>query len=352
MILDGRSKKEVVDELNECCILPPRLYQLKDKEYKFKITDKMEKWDIKKLDKILQNTVYIGDLVQSKKRRISHKVHKIVENDSDKWIIVHNHHEPIIKKEDFEQVQDIIYNRDIRRTKNNDYDTFSGHLKCADCNNSFTVKKSKKYTYYYCSSFLKDKSCTNHAITKEKLEDAVLSIVNNQIKLIIDIDNNIEKIIKNKNINYDFEILNIRLKDIENNIIKYEQLKKELEDDYMDKYIKEEEYNEYKAEYNMYLEKYIKEKDNITDKLKKVSIKNDTEITGWIKKFKNKEGIKNLSKKTIDELIDNIIIHENGNIDIVFKYRDKYFEAIDFIKKHNCDIISNEFLLTSSENTA
>ena len=34
------------------------------------------------------------------------------------------------------------------------------------------------------------------------------------------------------------------------------------------------------------------------------------------------------------------MIDKNKNIRIIFKYEDKYFEALDFINKHKCDIIS------------
>ena len=47
-----------------------------------------------------------------------------------------------------------------------------------------------------------------------------------------------------------------------------------------------------------------------------------------------------INKKIIDELIDDIVIDKNKNIRIIFKYEDKYFEALDFINKHKCDIIS------------
>ena len=43
----------------------------------------------------------------------------------------------------------------------------------------------------------------------------------------------------------------------------------------------------------------------------------------------------------IDELIEDIVVSEDGNIKVIFKYEDKYFEALDFIKRQNNDIISS-----------
>ena len=222
--------------------------------------------------------------------------------------------------------------------KNKEYDTFSGHLRCNDCGNSFTIKKIKKYEYYYCTSFLREKSCTNHSIKKEKLKEMVLNLINKQIELVIDIDMDIDRVISYNNINYDEEILETRLLDIDNNILKYEKLKEAIKDDLICKFITREEYTEYENEYNNCLKRLIREKKEISEKLKKINFKSDKNKE-WINKFKENYKLQHLSKKVVDELIDDIYVYDNGNIKIVFKYEDEFFEAIDFLKKYNCDII-------------
>ena len=57
------------------------------------------------------------------------------------------------------------------------------------------------------------------------------------------------------------------------------------------------------------------------------------------------ELLEKLEKKIIDDLIEDIVIDNEGNIRIIFKCEDKYFEALDFINKEKCDIIENKFLL-------
>ena len=63
----------------------------------------------------------------------------------------------------------------------------------------------------------------------------------------------------------------------------------------------------------------------------KETIKNND--TDWMNIFKKKEKINELNRLLIDELI------EDGNIKVIFKYEDKYFEALDFINKQKYDII-------------
>ena len=69
----------------------------------------------------------------------------------------------------------------------------------------------------------------------------------------------------------------------------------------------------------------------------KETIKNND--TDWMNIFKKKEKINELNRLLIDELIEDIVVSENGNIKVIFKYEDKYFEALDFINKQKYDII-------------
>ena len=55
--------------------------------------------------------------------------------------------------------------------------------------------------------------------------------------------------------------------------------------------------------------------------------------------FKKKEKINELNRLLIDELIEDIVVSEDGNIKVIFKYEDKCFEALDFINKQKYDII-------------
>ena len=69
----------------------------------------------------------------------------------------------------------------------------------------------------------------------------------------------------------------------------------------------------------------------------KETIKNND--TDWMNIFKKKEKINELNRLLMDELIEDIVVSENGNIKVIFKYEDKYFEALDFINKQKYDII-------------
>ena len=135
----------------------------------------------KMINVILQNRVYTGDLIQGKKKVENYHTHKLINVNKDEWIITKNHHEPIISKEDFDKVQEIIKNNKCARS-NKEKDLFYSFLKCADCGSSFTLRKVKKYEYYHCTSYVRNGSCTSHSIRKDKLVGLVIEELNKKFK--------------------------------------------------------------------------------------------------------------------------------------------------------------------------
>ena len=102
---------------------------------------------------------------------ISFKNHKFLKTKEDELIITKNNHMEIISKEQFERVQDII-KHSAKVNSNNEYDIFSGYLKCKECESNLTIRKSKEYTYYACSSYVRKRGCDNkHTIRKDILEE-------------------------------------------------------------------------------------------------------------------------------------------------------------------------------------
>lgn len=143
MALKGKSKQEIIEELNDNNILTPSVY-LKNK-HSIKVSRVSQIWNTKMLDNILQNQTYIGSLVQYKRTRISHKTHNIVRVAEDEWIICNNTHKPIIKENVFNQVQDILYNRNVKVNKNGKFYKYTGFIKCKDCgNNLYRMTRIKK----------------------------------------------------------------------------------------------------------------------------------------------------------------------------------------------------------------
>ena len=175
-IIEGKTASEIADELNNNKVLTPYAYKMKNDNIEI---DK--KWNAKMINVILKNRVYTGDLIQGKKKVENYRTHKLITTNKDEWIITENHHEPIISKEKFDEVQEIL-NKNKSARNNKEKDLFYSFLKCADCGSSFTLRKVKNYEYYHCTSYVRNSSCTSHSIRKDRLIELVIEELNKKFK--------------------------------------------------------------------------------------------------------------------------------------------------------------------------
>lgn len=118
------------------------------------------------------------------------------------------------------------------------------YLKCEDCGCNLSMAKPNGKIYYYCTSYMRHKECTSHSITEEKMKKIVLEIINKQIELMIDLEEKIDSISLKEKINYDFEILQERLNNVDDNITKYNHFKSSALTEYESNYISKEDYEE------------------------------------------------------------------------------------------------------------
>ena len=185
MILLGKSRKEIADFLNDNNILTPSLYKInKDKtnNEEFVLS---KKWNAEIVNRILRNETYTGILIQNVKVKPNYRENKLIDVNKEDWIKTENHHEAIISKDEFDEVQKIL-DRKIKINKNNELDLFSGYLKCFHCGEHLIIRKSKKQVYYYCSSYIKNKSCAKYSINKKKLEQLVIDELNNFLPIYLE----------------------------------------------------------------------------------------------------------------------------------------------------------------------
>ena len=168
MILLGKSRKEIAKHLNNKNVLTPSLYKLSKENTNNEELIPSKKWNAEIVYRILRNETYTGKLIQNIKTKPNYRMDKLIDVNKDEWIVTENHHEPIIDKDKFEEVQQIL-NRKIKVRKNDDIDLFSGYLKCYYCGENLIIRKSKNQIYYYCKKYLKDKSCKKYSINKNVL---------------------------------------------------------------------------------------------------------------------------------------------------------------------------------------
>ncbi len=106
------------------------------------------KWNNTHIIKILKNEKYVGDLVQKKTFTPDYLTHnKKYNHGEEDFIIIENHHEPIIDRDLWNLVQAELARRNLHvdygKGHANRY-VFSGKIKCGECGASFVSRQRKR----------------------------------------------------------------------------------------------------------------------------------------------------------------------------------------------------------------
>lgn len=105
MILLSKSRKEIAEHLNSKNVLTPSLYKLSKEKTNNDELIRTKKWNAEIVNRILRNETYTGTLIQNIKTKPNYRTNKLIDVNKDEWIVTENHHEPIISKDKFDEVQ-------------------------------------------------------------------------------------------------------------------------------------------------------------------------------------------------------------------------------------------------------
>lgn len=330
----------IAKELNERCILTPSEYRCKILNMKSTGRKVSKQWTPSIVGKILDNRVYSGDLVQSKYKNISYKVHKQIKNKEEDWIVVENTHEPIIDKERFFKIQELRKNRKYNWNKRvEDNSIFKDLVICSNCKEPMdlivTNKKEiseikiKKYAFR-CNNCNIDNN-NDFYIEVDTLKTCIFRSIKYHIDLLRGVEEARKEIkprteytksIKQKveNMKYELEIVE------KNKIENYEKWKNNK--------ITEIEYIENIKNIvgkECILKNAIKDEKSKLLKAKKEAINLRENV--WIDTLLKYKNQRKLTKEMLEDLIDKIYINKEGRkIIIKFKYEDAYKLAMDYLK--------------------
>ena len=185
----GDSARNIASKLNADGIDTPAIYYFKQTGKRATKTDNCQKWGSATVIQLLRNQVYIGNMVQGKRKVSSFKTKKRILTSKNDWITVQNTHQPITSLDEWEAVQRRLSksrnapsNNTVKKSKNMDeVNLFSGILRCADCGASMVfnrrVRKSgKENLFYRCQRYSNNgrNACGAHSINAHELTTIVL----------------------------------------------------------------------------------------------------------------------------------------------------------------------------------
>lgn len=304
------------------------------------------KWPDSSVRRILGNQMYIGNLVQGTMKVKSYKVQVSQRQMKEDWIIVENTHEPIIGKEDFETVQKLLMRNTRKAPARTEVYLFSGYVRCGDCGRSMSRKSHHHdygdYTYLVCTTHAKiDKTaCSKHTTRADKLEKIVLSAIQTQVALAVDMDEAIKVINASENTNKTSEYLRKMLEQAQNEAEKAELMLLDLYPDWKAGMITKEEYIALKKRFDEQKNNAIQKMQGIKEKLQETENGQDGS-NRFLENFIKYRNIDRLTREVIVALIDMIYVYENNNIKIVFRYRNPFQTAMEYIK-NNKELLEKE----------
>ena len=274
-------------------------------------------WTYSTIRKILQNEIYIGNMVQNKNFRQMCKKNAI-QLPKEEWIIVENTHEPIIDRDTWDKVQNLL-KRNTRQTGlTENVHIFAGYLKCVDCGRAMVKIKRRGVCFFNCGSYNRygKKFCSIHSITEQELEKIVLDDLNLIIKSVKDINSLIEEEKQRQKKKFSNSLGDIAKYQAEIN--RLTRKKGRAYEDYSDNIITRDEYVRYRDKYEQQIAAARSKIDQINQMKTQMPIN-----TPWIEKLLQSGELYQLDRETVVEMISMIYIYEDNKIKIVYNFSDE-----------------------------
>lgn len=290
-------------------------------------------WKQTTIRRILDNRVYLGELVQFKRRKINYKSKRRITVPEEERYIYRGTHETIIDEESFNAVQNILKKNKSFKGSKHDY-LFKGLLFCSECGarlnvtySNYALKRYGEYRYTticYSYSRLYSDICTRHSNSIPELEEVLIKHIKEVCSRYIN-ENLQDELISMAKKQKQFELKQItnekKLETLEQKISDIGLYIKNL---YMDKVkgvVSENDYVSLVADFTKDRDNLIKEKEELIKIInnQKPQIDETAKIEKLAKEFLSLE---KPTKQLLNELIEKITISENKKINIYFKFNE------------------------------
>lgn len=337
--LEGINQDAIARRLNEQGILSPMEYK-KSKGLSYKTSFKTKSkalWTPVAVRRILTNPVYVGTLIQGIRTRPNYKIKTVVVNEEAKWAICENAHEAIIKPRTFLLVQRLLE----LDTRTSPYEegvfSLAGLLYCGDCKGPMVRKtqtaSGKKFYYYVCGQHKKNGECTTHRISKTQLEDAVLKLLQEHIRLLMELDTCL-KVIRNAPIRrLSMQKAEERLLAVEGDIERYRRLKLSAYEDMKEGVLSKEDYLDIKAQYEARISDAHLAEEQVRREIN-LYLENGNAPQQWIREFIEYRNIQSLTRLVAVECIERIVIYEDKRIEVTFTHMQDYQALVSQIQEY------------------
>ena len=303
----GKSITQISKELYYRKIAIPEVYKGRKRRQKMPDLYRFYIWNLSTIRRILSDEQYIGTYIM-RKTVVKELGGRSVNQNKKDWVKIPNHHEAIIEKEIFEQVQKQLSHTEIKSRKQIEY-LLKGKVYCGYCHHNLD-RRPKKNAVFVCRYSEVDATfpCHNLAILEKELEEIVFQMISKQIEMLKD-TTQMDSI----------EIQTKQKIELQKQAHLYHEKKKILYEQYIEGKLTEEQFSKINLELTKELEPIQNKLEEIDFQLQYSQKRNS--FQNQIEKIV-KYDFYSLTKELVDIFIDKIYVFKENRIEVKWKIED------------------------------
>ncbi|MFA9421960.1 MAG: recombinase family protein [Sedimentibacter sp.] len=354
MALDGNSLYQISKILNEEGVVTPAIYMKQavgrvDGNFK---NHPQQNWTVSKVKRILDNEMYLGNMVQGKLKSTGVGSKRQVHVPEEEWIRVPGTHEAIISKDMFEKAKKIRADGFYYGERKHESHVLKGKVFCGGCGKRMVHSNQGRPKYvcntrYYGSGYVVGEEAgvdaavdlfagpggvakgVDFSISKyeceytdmirdEDLEAIVIRAIEDAEKRAVDmveVKKMADKVVFEKRKALEDEINGLDLK-----IAEMDQVLMEMYEDYREEKISKEEY----------LERKVELEEKVLGFKEKIRLLEDSIVNGMELQVKDATGldvmgkylkVEKLTKELVDVVVERVVVGKGNVVEVVLKIR-------------------------------
>lgn len=194
--LEGYGKQRIAAMLNDRGIVNPTRYKAeRGWTCNHPIKNDFGLWNKVTIWRILHNEMYIGVMIQGRRKKVSYKSKVMIDMPEDQWYRVEGTHEAIIDRETFDAVQRGLALRS-KSDGSGEVHVLAGLVKCMDCGSTMSrttncQKGKPRISYLRCKLYAdsgKQKLCTRHSVRLDQLIELVSDRIRHYVQTYYTLD--------------------------------------------------------------------------------------------------------------------------------------------------------------------
>lgn len=342
--LTGISYQQIARTLNERGVPSPGRYLCLKGITKCK-SYAGSRWNVTTVKKILTSEVYLGHMIQGRKRSGFTEGRKPYQVSESEWVIVRDTHEPLIDEDTFRTVQQMAEQANSAyKERLGRYDGLGtipnilcGLIYCADCKRPLVRYKSvtnngKNLFYVYiCPSHSADlSSCPKKYLHETRLKEILWDTLQREIALAVNLDKLVRRFSRSAKAVSQEAAVKQEITAVRQALDRANMLYDSLFQNYTDKLMTEWEYTEMKRQYRSDMERSQARLDELERQQQET--RRQTTENSWLTtcgQFKEEQV---LTETMAHALIERVEVDAKNHISITLRYRDEYRALLQLLE--------------------